>query len=209
MNQTRRFVRGVVVAVFGFGSAAASADGNVYIGGSLGAAKVDLSAGEFATALTNAGRTGVVATVDNTDTGWKLFGGFKFSQNLGVEVGYVNLGTVDFFATYVTPPGSPYQGKSELDGFVFDLVASVPLNDTLTVFGKVGAFKWKVNARITDNLTVTSLEDDGYDWTFGLGASMKIAERLALRAEWERFSELGKTTKRNYDLLSAGLTYSF
>src|SRR5689334_17289823 len=35
---------------------------------------------------------GVPLSCDDTDTGWKLTGGYQFNKNFGAEIGYVDLG---------------------------------------------------------------------------------------------------------------------
>src|SRR5947207_424512 len=59
-----------------------------YIGGSVGQSTSDYSSSR---ARSDFGYAAGV-NVDNADTGWKLFSGYRFNPNLGIEFGFVDLG---------------------------------------------------------------------------------------------------------------------
>ena len=73
MTRSKLVVKSLAVLVLAIAPISAmAADSGWYVGASLGQSKVDVSAGELKSALVAAGATNVVATVDNTGTGWKL-----------------------------------------------------------------------------------------------------------------------------------------
>lgn len=88
-------------------SAAMAADSGWYVGASLGQSNADYSSGDLKSALEAQGATGVVASVDNTDTGWKLFGGYQLNKNIGFEAAYVNLGSLTGSAPILPQRGVP------------------------------------------------------------------------------------------------------
>ena len=192
-----------------FAGQAVAADSGWYVGGSLGQSKADVSAGDIKSALEAAGATGVVASVDNTDTAWKIFGGYQLNKNLGFELGYVNLGTLSSSATYATPAGSPVRASGDGDGFEFSVVGTLPLTETIAIFGKVGAFAWNVDATATTSLGSVSVSEDGTDLTYGLGANWQFMKNVSARAEWQRFSDIANGGNAAVDMYSVGAVFRF
>lgn len=191
--------------------AAMATDSGWYVGASLGQSNADINAGDIKSLLEGAGYTGVVASVDNTDTGWKLFGGYQLNKNIGFEAAYVNLGSWTTSATYTTPAGSPRSSTTEVDGFQLSAVGTLPLNDAFSVFGKVGAFISSTDGTVATSLGSGSASGDGTDLIYGLGANWKINPSIGLRAEWERFQGLGVDGGSDFDadLYSLGAVFSF
>lgn len=187
--------------------AAVAADSGWYAGASLGQTNTDFSASDLKSTLVTAGYTGVVASVDNTDTGWKLFGGYQLNKNIGFEAAYVNLGSLTANATYATPAGSPARVNVDVDGFQLSAVGTLPLNDAFAVFGKVGAFFSKSDQTGTGAFAAPA-STDNTDWIYGLGGNWQFNPNIGLRAEWERFQGLG-ASERHADLYSLGAVFSF
>jgi OOP family OmpA-OmpF porin len=52
--------------------------------------------------LVGAGFATISISDDDTDTGYKIFGGYKLSKNFAIEGGYFDLGRFGFTATTVT-----------------------------------------------------------------------------------------------------------
>lgn len=61
-----------------------------FIGVSIGQVKVDVSASDF-----NDGSL-ISQDLDDTDTAWKLFGGYRFNKNFAIEGGFADGGEVKF-----------------------------------------------------------------------------------------------------------------
>ena len=57
----------------------------------------------------------------------------------------------------------------------------------------------------------SSASDNNTNVTFGFGARYDIMPRLAVRAEWQRFSKVGSddTGKGDIDVLGLGVLYRF
>src|SRR5512139_1934709 len=112
----------------------AYADGP-YIGASVGQAWVDASAGEIEAAFaTDDGFVASGTTIDDSDTGWKAFAGYRFNPYLALEGGYVDLGKATFTTTIASAPPpydglTPFQihGTAEATGVNLVAIAGVPL----------------------------------------------------------------------------------
>lgn len=130
---------------------------------------------------------------DEDDTGFKIFGGFKFNQFVAAEIGYVDLGEVSASA-----PG--ISATAEADGFQFVAVGSYPI-EQFSLLGKIGLFAW--DAEVSSNLG--NFDDDGTDIMFGLGGAFHISPQLTVRGEWEIFDVDGD----DIDLFSASIVFNF
>lgn len=130
--------------------------------------------------------------LNESDTGYKLLGGYVASANLGGEIAFVDLGSYPAF--------DPFFGPVILDqyGIAFNGIGYLPVGNNFDLFGKLGLFAWTVD--------VGFATDDGLDLTYGFGASLRMDYRLSIRAEWERFTDI---SGGDVDLVSAGIAYHF
>jgi OmpA-OmpF porin, OOP family len=77
-------------------------------------------------------------------------------------------------------------------------VASYPLANKFSIFGKLGFAKWETDAGIFGS-------EDGTDLTFGVGVQYDLTPKIALRGQWQRYD----VSDENADLFSIGLIYRF
>ena len=120
--------------------------------------------------------TVIGADCDDTDTAGKVFGGWKLADWFGLEAAYVDLGTAEIDA-----PGTSVD--LDADGFSLSGVGFLPLSDNFDLFAKAGAYTWDVEA----SGVAGTLDDDGTDATYGVGARVGLNDNVALRAELERY----------------------
>jgi len=158
-------------------------DTGAYAGGSIGLTTIDIC-GEL---------TGATAC-DDEETGFKLFGGYKFNRNLAVEGGFVDFGEI----SASSPTGSATVSS---DALFATAVGILPVSSKFSVFGKLGFFMWDLSATGTGG----TISDDGTDLLIGLGLGFDVTERLTIRAEWEDYDGGGD----GVTFLSAGLQYNF
>lgn len=185
------------VAVLGSGALLAASQASAqgfYIGGSFG--QSDYDDGNAVPALITSG------TVDGSDTGFKFFGGYQFSPNLGVEVAYVDLGKATYSGTFLGD--SVTGGKIETTGFNVSAVGTLPVNPSFSLFAKVGLFLWDAKASDVTAGVPFSATDDDLDVSFGIGAAYNMTSKFSIRAEWEQFKAVDSVS-----LLSIGVAYKF
>lgn len=117
--------------------------------------------------------------VKDDDSGWKLFGGYQLYDNLAVEGAWVTLGEHKALTAQV-----------KTTGFVAEAVGTIPVQDYLDIFGKLGGFFW-TSEMVNTLRTPSSVDDDGVDLTLGLGAKWLLpkdmVQNVAIRGEWEYF----------------------
>jgi opacity protein-like surface antigen len=158
-----------------------------YLGASIGSIK----ANDFCNGLQGC---------DNSNKSWKAFAGIRMNEKIVVEGGYVNLGKQQ---------GQDTVGNTvsqDTKAFTVAGVAGFPMNDQIELFGKAGAARW--SAKQTDSTGTT--DGKGTNVLVGAGANYDLGDNLGLRAEWERFKDVGITTGQqgDIDLLSVGITFS-
>lgn len=132
---------------------------------------------------------------DQADVGTKLYGGIRLFGPLGIEAGVYNLGTYNTEQDKVT-------------GTVISAVANLDTK-SVSLFAKAGIINWK-----SKDITPGGVAISGTDTAIGLGINIPIEKRLIFRAEWERFSKIGKDTPSanpgmNLSLLTFGVNFMF
>ena len=195
------------------GSSPWGTDGDYYFTASVGSANASASASALEQGLALDGFA-ATATLDDTDTGWRLVGGWQFHDSLALEVGYVNLGRIQYSVDTTT---------ADPDGFVAALANRQPLMSSGVTVGlaatmpipgisegspyfiaRLGAYIWESEETFTGGTTPVRRSDDGTDFVFGLGAGFQVSENVDVELTWERF---GSDTKVSF--LNVGARYRF
>ncbi|WP_298830300.1 porin family protein [uncultured Piscinibacter sp.] len=130
-------------------------------------------------------------STDKSATGGKIYGGYGFTPNFGLEAGYATLGKFESAA-----------GSVKADGFFADAVGTLPLGNGFSALGRVGLFNGKLDSSLAG-------DDRGTSYKVGAGLQYDFDPRLALRGEWERYRFDALGAKSNTDLYSVGLNYKF
>ena len=149
---------------------------------------------------------------DDKDTAWKLLGGYQFNRHLAVEAGYTDLGEVGVSGVL---SGVSVRGTVEVTAFELMGVGSIPLMDRFSLYGKLGLYHAETKQNVTGSLgTVTVTDNDkekNTDLTFAFGARFDITRNLGVRAEWQRYLDVGggEIGEDDVDVLSVGLLYRF
>ena len=130
------------------------------------------------------------------DIGYKIFAGYMFTDNFGLEGGWVDFGN----------PSKNIQGlnaKIEADGFDLFAVGGLPVSDTIDLFAKAGVISWDAKATIEG---LGSDSTDGNDLALGFGGRFKTGTGWGIRAEYEWF-DIEDTD--SVWMLSVGFDYTF
>lgn len=169
------------------------------------------------------------ASIDDSDTAWKLFAGYQFHPNFAVELAYLDLGevTAKANAAGVFCGGTDcFAGsangslKAEASAWTLDYIVKGDVTKWLGLFGRLGAYRADVEgkgaASITDGVDslAESASTDGSNtgFHFGVGANFYITEAIAIRAEWERLNKVEVEeidAESDIDVLSVSAIYRF
>ena len=153
-----------------------------YAGGSIGQTEYDLGCG---------------ANCDDSHFGFKVFAGGSLNRTFGGEIAYVDFGKAKFTT-----------GDSTIRGINLSLTGGVPFGESSRVFAKVGTlYSWaKVNGV---GPVLAADKDNGFDLSYGLGATMGINRNWQVRLDWDRYRIDFNGGRSDTDLFTAGLQYRF
>jgi len=193
-------------------TSAAFADGFYGIG-EITRSSPSLDKDYFDAALTGNGASGLSSRDDHNGTQWRLQGGYRFNPYLAIEAGYIDFGTAKYKANYA---GGSAHGSLKAGGVDVVGLASLPLNDNFSVFGKAGLVYANVKSSLTASDPAALASDNNSTRVvrplLGVGANYKITQNVDLRADFDHVSGLGKsstTGKMNDNMFSLGLAYNF
>jgi len=119
-------------------------------------------------------------SVDESDTGYRVFGGYDFSKYFGIEGGFSDFGefTVSAF---------PVSAKESVDGFDLSLVSKLPVSSAVSLMGRLGVLFWDAEASLSFlGSTIARESENGNDVLFGLGGEFNFLP-LRMRAEFTRY----------------------
>ena len=184
-----------------------------YAGASAGQSSADVSSN----GLVVIGATASTVTVEDTDTGYKAYGGYRFGRHLAVEAGYVDLGS--FGATrHVTSPGiGSLKAETSVSGIFGQAVGIIPLGERFSLFATGGLFANEVKTTLssTGGVVLVGQRSESHsdvNAKLGVGAGFDFTPNFGVRVEWERFFQVGDDSvggKSDLDLLSIGIVVRF
>ena len=172
-------------------------DAGYYMGASAGQSKTDIDQAPFA-AL---GAT--ITRNDEKDSAFRIFGGYQYSKNLAVEVGYIDLGT---YSVSGTIGALPFTASGDVTGFSISGVGTVPLTEKLSLLGSVGFLSSKVNASATVATSSGIARSRQSDYTAGIGMKYGLTKNIAARLEANYY---GLNNNGSAQMYSLGLQYKF
>jgi OmpA-OmpF porin, OOP family len=174
------------------------------------AAQADVQPGFYAgagvgtTKLSDDGFDDAGVDVDDTDTGFKIFGGYSFNRNLAIEVSYFDLGEVSGGFN------DPFIGNVSFDVGISGLNASVvgrlPVSETFSLFGKLGVASYDLDGHATiSGVGSGSDSQSETDMTYAVGAALSFGGPWEVRVEFETIDVDNGTA----NMLSVGGVYRF
>lgn len=146
------------------------------------------------------------SSCDNQDAGYKLFGGWMFTPNFGVEGALFDLGKAR--GATDLPIFGPLDVQTRARGISLVGVAALPVDD-FALFAKAGVAYTRAELKASGAFGGTETEST-FNPVYGVGASYAFTRNIGARIEWERFRiEYPGSQKDDADLISAGITYRF
>lgn len=123
--------------------------------------------------------------LNENESAFKVFGGVTLTPHIGLELGYVDL-------------GSYFDGALEQDGISYEIIGYLPITESLDIYGRGGFYSWEVSTAFGSN--------SGTDPTFGFGLQAQLAHNVSLRGEYQTFLDVDGG---DVDLYSASLNLHF
>lgn len=169
------------------GTAAAQ---TTYVGGNIGRAEQKITLDGF--------------SEKDHDTGYKVYGGYNFNKNVGLEAGFVDLRKMKLA-----------DGSDRLDvhstALYFAVTGTLPLNDQFSLFAKAGAARNEVKVSESGIGYSSSEKDHRTTGYISVGAAYAIDKNLSVVAEYENFGKAAKGDAGNLktNMVSVGVRYAF
>ncbi len=138
---------------------------------------------------------------DDKDTAFRLFGGGRFNNAVGLEAGVLNIGKFD-------------RGGGTTDGWGVDLaaVAGVPIGANSAIFGKLGVLYARTEVDGSAAARAAGFQtgkERGWGARYGIGGQIGLTPQWAIRADLDRFRLPLTGGKKNLDTLMLGVQYTF
>ena len=191
----------------------AMADDTGWYGGiSIGQSKAKIDDARIASNLLGSGLSTSSITNDDSDTGYKIFAGYKFNKNFALEGGYFDLGKFGFAATTAGP--GTLNGSIKLQGINLDAVGILPVGQGFSLFGRAGVNYAQARDSFSGtgpvNVSNPSPSKNDTNYNFGLGLQYDLNKSVGMRLGAERYRVNDAVGNRgDIDLFSAGLVYRF
>jgi OOP family OmpA-OmpF porin len=140
-------------------------------------------------------------SVDKTDVGIKLGGGYAFHRNFGVEAAYVDLGKA-------TASAGGQTAEAKASGPEVVAVLMLPIGNQVTLLGRLGV----IDATVKISGPGGSDKATKVKTTFGIGATYSFTPKFAVRADYDVYKNLGDnatTGESDVDMISVGVVFKF
>ena len=168
--------------------AAVPASAGPYFGASVGQSSADL------------GDMGPDTTIDDSDTQWEVYGGWRLLKFVALEAGYADMGQVSAASTIDTSSVS-----MSAAGLSVSALGVLPVGN-FDLFAKMGYLYWDADLSIFDEaLGQIDTGDDGDDTVIGAGVVWNYPGPGAARLEYEQ-TQIGSL---DIDSVAAGLSFMF
>lgn len=119
-----------------------------------------------------------VGLSDDSDTSFKVFGGYSFNEHFAVELAYIDGGSVEERV-------GPSSAEVEVTGLSAMAVGRLPVNDMFSVFGKLGLASYDVELTFSDPFFGNgSVKESDEEVMYGIGAAFGFGQ-FELRGEYE------------------------
>jgi len=174
-------------------------------------AKSDERASDFQADIDNLGLSATVTQTDLSRSGWSSYLGYQFTDNLALELGYVDLGESTTSFSGLAPDVDAFINSAENvypvtgSGWTFNFVGRAPLNKKVDILLNFGAFLWQAEYDLSSETMSRTFEEDGFDITLGFGLEMDVVAQVPVRLGWTKY-RLGDA---DVNIWSLGLGYRF
>lgn len=132
----------------------------------------------------------------------KVFGGYRFNENLGVEAGYAALGK---FSESVTVGGVSVKQDGKARSIFGVATARLPLGDSFALHGRLGLSSGKVSGTnllpASDNLVGSKTSV-----LFGVGGEYRPKPNVALTVNYDSYGKLSNNVKASALLVGLHFT---
>lgn len=210
------------------GSAVAADDSGFYVGAGFGWGEISLPQSKitnnlvYAFDIAGAPLQSWSSKTQDSTIPWNLTVGYRFMKYFAVEAGYLDTGTATYKGkgeAYLIVDDATVDAKAKLDwsgsGAVVSLLGIWPIDQTWSVFGRVGGFFGDVDADV--RITIDSVSgkasdtENSNEFLYGVGVDSKFLDQWTARLEWQAMPSLGNndTGSTDFNSVQFSLLYRF
>jgi len=135
---------------------------------------------------------------NESDVGFKWFGGIMVTPNFGLELAYIFGGTLDSSSGPVR--------SVESNAFTIEGVGSIPLGEKFSLYAKAGIGFYDAYVATRVGAYYSNSDED---FIYGVGGSLALNKKFELRLEWQDLGFSTSAYKGDYSMLSLGFAYRF
>jgi OOP family OmpA-OmpF porin len=146
---------------------------------------------------------------DRSSTEWsgKIYGGYQLNKNFAVEGGYTDFGDSSYNYSVGAASG---RIDSKSHAFYVAGKGSVPINQQLSVFGKLGVAYNKNEVHGTGLAAPYAAGDNNRSNLYAsVGGEYALNEKVSLSLEYEHYGKNAIEQGRKKDAVSLGARYNF
>jgi OOP family OmpA-OmpF porin len=165
-----------------------------YVGLNAGQANTEAGLDEF-----------TAVSKDEKNNAFKLYGGYNFTKNWGIEVGYADFGKLsNVYRVGATNIGFTARSRA----LYVAGTGTLPVTEQFSLFAKVGVTA--NNSSVSASAPGITVTDRGTQSSVmgGIGASYYFTKNIGVVAEYENFGKLDSDNAKA-DMWSIGLRYKF
>jgi OOP family OmpA-OmpF porin len=176
----RAILASAMLLALGSGTAYAQSpenDEGLYIGGGVGQFNIEIDGVD--------GIDEAVGRLDDNDTAWQAFIGWRLNPYIALQAAYVDYGGPE---DDISTGGSSGNYTAELAGFAPSVIGSLPLGP-VELSAKLGYYFYDLDITLDiDDPTDPDADssDSGEDVFYGVGLGMTFLERLHAKLEYEK-----------------------
>jgi OOP family OmpA-OmpF porin len=168
-----------------------------YLGGSLGQAEAKGTCSDLNVLVSG---IGAVASCDQKDSSFKIFGGYRMNRNFALEASYFDYG--DFKANGQTF-GVPFTISGDATAWGIAAMGILPVGERFSLFGKAGLLMSDMSVAAAGVGGAGTEDESESGLHIGVGAMLNLTNNIGIRAEWERNDEA------DIDMMSIGVQVRF
>ena len=140
---------------------------------------------------------------DDDPYAWDVFGGYLYNEYIGIELGYRDLGDVEFTGTNNTMYDVDTRGLS------LGIVGFYPLADKWSLSSELGAYNYEIEN--ANKINGKNWKNDNFALFVGAGVGYNFTDNLKLQAKYRRYENLDAEYLNNLKMESNywGLALSY
>ncbi len=186
-------------------------DEKFYLGGLLGQARGDVGAAEMNDRMAALGYDAEAQVSNQNRTAWELFAGYKYSDYLSVEAGYIDLGEVRTRLKGSVVDINDYLASANLvhprsaSGYELAVLGRYPINEKNYLYLRAGLLFANSRYEADAEVDFAKRSNSSRDGFVGIGYGYEINDRWGMRVSYENY----RVEDENIGLLGLGIQYKF